>query len=249
MKKKNRNLEWIEELLPINHIRKPMFGGYGYYIDKLMVLALFESSGDYTYQNKKYNFEIWNGCLFPADKENHSSILKQFPFLINHPILPKWLYLPTQTENFEEYVEEILKQIKRKNKLFGVIPKEKKKKVVKLVNEKIDTRTPRMFSDEPAENYLKTAKKITDLKNLGPSAAEALNKAGIKTVQQFIKLGWKKSLVKLVQSNPKNRHSMFTYALIGALTNKQWSQISEAEKAEARTFTNSLKEKRKKDLS
>lgn len=109
--------------------------------------------------------------------------------------------------------------------------------------EKIDMRTPRMFSDESFEEKLSKAQKISDLKNLGPTTEKGMQKAGIKTLDQFVKMGWKKAMIKLVAFNPKNRHSMFAYALIGALKNVDAFHISEDDKKEAREFCASLKPK------
>ena len=103
-----------------------------------------------------------------------------------------------------------------------------------------------MFSDEPAQEVLSAATKISDLKNLGVVAEAAFKKAGIKTAQQFIKMGWKKALVLLVNKNPKNAHSLFTYALIGALKNKEFTHISDADKIEAQIFTKELRDTLKK---
>lgn len=111
--------------------------------------------------------------------------------------------------------------------------------------EKIDTRTPRMFSDESIEEKLSKAQKISDLKNLGPSTEQIMLKAGIKTLSQFVKMGWKKSMKKLVAYNPKTRHAMFAYALIGALKNVDAFHISEEDKKEAKDFCASLKPKPK----
>lgn len=246
------SLKWIERLLPEGYIRKHMFGGFGYYLNEKMILAMFENFGDRSYKDQAYDFDIWNGCLFPAERESHQEIKKKFPILISHPVLPKWLYLPSQTEDFDSHAENILKEIRRQSKLFGVIPKPKKTKNVKSKKSSVkrdaasDMRRPRMFRDEPVEERLTSAKKISDLKNLGPASEKEFAKAGIKSAGQFIKMGWKKALIKLVKSNPKNRHSLFAYALIGALTNKEWNGLSEAEKKEAREFTNSLKPQKKK---
>jgi hypothetical protein len=238
------SLQWVEELLPKDHLRKHMFGGFGYYLETKIVLAIFESTGDRTYKNKTYDFDLWNGCLFPCERENHPSILKKFPMLSSHPVLSKWLYLPVQTENFETVMEEILKEIRRRSPLFGVIPRGKKtKKPRENLNalKKTDTRKPMMFREEPVETKLANAQKISDLKNLGPVSETAFKKAGIKSAQQFIKLGWQKTMVKLVKSNPKNRHSLYAYALIGALSNTDWNRIPENEKEAAKKFVASLK--------
>lgn len=234
MAKELNNLNWIEYLLPKEFIRKPMFGGFAYYCGHKMVLALFENN------EPRSN---WNGCLFPSEREFHPTILKKFGYLSNHPVLPKWLYLPLDSENFENHVEEVLKEIRRRSPLFGVIPKAKKAKPKSQVvqNEKIDTRKPRMFSDDPVEVVIKGAVKISDLKNLGPASEKVFQKAGIKTVAQFVKLGWKGAMKKLAKSDRRNIHAMFAYAVIGALKNREWSGISESEKAEARQYMNELR--------
>lgn len=149
------SLKWIEDLLPEDFMRKHMFGGFGYYHNEKMILAIFESFGDRSYKNLTFDFDIWNGCLFPAERENHDEIKKKFPILISHPVLPKWLYLPSQTEDFDFHAENILKEIRRQSKLFGVIPKSKKTKNSKKakvekrgsINSR-DMRKPQMFSDE-----------------------------------------------------------------------------------------------------
>lgn len=239
-------LKWVEELLPQDFLRKPMFGGFGYYIEDRIVLALFESPGDNSYKNKIFDFDIWNGCLFPVERENHTAILKKFPFLSTHPVLTKWLYLPVDTENFDSNVALVLKEIKRRSEFFGVIPKSKKPKKMRTLpkNKTVNMKTPHMFRDEEPKVFLKKARKISDLKNLGPSAEKEFSKAGIKTADQFIKMGWKKALTQLVQSNKKNRHTVFTYALIGALKNQDWNRLSESDKLEAKKFTASLKNKK-----
>jgi len=251
MAKEPQELKWIESLLPEEgYRRRPMFGGFAYYIDNKIVLLIFESAGDSKHKGKIWPFELWNGCMFPLEREYHEKAFKRFPFLVNHPVLPKWLYLPLKTENFDELAGEVVEQIIRPMSYWGTTPKAKgKKPKVKEDEEidvKMDTRTPRMFSDEPAADRLQRAKDISDLKNLGPAMEKEMKKAGIKTAQKFIELGWKKSLEKLVKVNPKNRHSLVAYALIGALTNKVWNGIPEAQKQEAQEFVRSLKPKKEK---
>ncbi|WP_373999301.1 TfoX/Sxy family DNA transformation protein [Bdellovibrio bacteriovorus] len=250
MAKEPQELKWIESLLPEGEYRrKAMFGGFIYYIEDKAVLLIFESEGgSRTYKGKKYDFDLWNGCMFPVDKEFQEQALQRCPFLIPHPILPKWLYLPVHTEHFDELATEALKQAVRPNSYWGSIPKSKlkaKKDPFRGISDKMDTTRPRMFTDEPAETVLKRAKKISDLKNLGAESEKHFHKAGIKTPQQFIKLGWKKTLLKLIAMNPKHRHSIYAYALIGALTNTEFNLISQAEKDEARSFVQGLAKKEK----
>lgn len=253
MAKELASLNWVEELLPQDYLRKRMFGGFAYYIDEKLMLLMFESEGNKTYQGQKFDFEIWNGCMFPVEKERQAEVLEVFPFLFPHPVLGKWLYIPMETEDFDSNVQSVLREIRRKNELFGTIPKAKgskakvTKKKAKAQDEEeiIDTRRPRMFSDEPGEKSVLKAKKISDLKNLGPESERTFSNAGIKTAPQLVQMGWKKAMVKLCKSNPKNNHSIFAYAVIGALENRMWHLISEDSKREAREFMKSLRDRDK----
>lgn len=253
MAKEPQELKWIENLLPEEgYRRRGMFGGFAYYIEDKIVLVTFENpGGSRTYKKQTYNFDLWNGCMFPVEASFQERALRQCPFLVPHPILPKWLYLPLYTENFDDLVEEALSHAVRPNSFWGSLPKPKgkkgpaKKSVDKDISVKMDTRMPRMFSDEPAEEALSKAVKISDLKNLGTSAEKDFQSAGIKTPKQFIALGWQKTLLKLAKVNKKNLHTIYAYALIGALTNKEFSQISEDEKQQAKDFTKSIREANK----
>jgi hypothetical protein len=253
MAKKLKYLNWIEDILPHGKSRKSMFGGFGYYLNDKLILVIFEDEYTKSYKKIKMDYALWNGCMFPVEREHHSVILNKFDFLINHPVLPKWLYLPQDSESFEENVRIVIQEVRRENSHFGVIPKAKRKAESTRINfqlnfdqvEEVDTRKPRMFSDEPKEEVLKKAKNISDLKNLGPKSENELKKAGIKDVAHFKKLGWKKALEMLVAVNPRNAHSVFAYALIGALQNKAYFKLSDSEKAEAQSFTTKLREKMK----
>ncbi len=234
------HLLWIEETLPRQYRRKRMFGGFAYYIEEKLILVIFESYGNKEHRGQKFNFEIWNGCMFPVEKDLHSEVLKVFPFFINHPVLPKWLYLPAESENFENNVELIIKEIRRKNFWFGTFPKQKKLKINKSAS-RINMRVPQMFREDYADNVLVKAKRISDLKNFGPETENSFIKAGIKTAPEFIKMGWKKALEKLYKKNSKNAHAIFAYAMIGALKNQPWNLISEDDKKEAQAYAKELR--------
>jgi DNA transformation protein and related proteins len=98
-----------------------------------------------------------------------------------------------------------------------------------------------MFQDEPVGNRFQKSSRISDLKNLGPKTEAHFTNIGITTALQFKKLGWKKTMEKLVNSNPKLRHSVYAYALIGALQNTDWNRISNEDKQAARAFCLLLK--------
>jgi len=101
---------------------------------------------------------------------------------------------------------------------------------------------PQMFRDHPEEKKLSKAKRISDLKNLGPVMESAFLAAGIKTPKQMIKMGWKSVMKKLCLHNPKNHHSILAYAVIGALKDEVWNRISDEDKRHAREFMKSLRE-------
>ena len=100
-----------------------------------------------------------------------------------------------------------------------------------------------MFQDEPADERFRQAKSISELMNLGPTAEKQFAAAGIKSAAQFRQLGWQKTMKKLVACNPKHRHSLYAYAIIGALQNIIWNKIPEMDKAAARAFCAELKSK------
>lgn len=110
-------------------------------------------------------------------------------------------------------------------------------------DEFIDTRFPRMFSEENAKARLAQAQSITDLKNLGPSSEKEFHRAGIKSAQQLLKMGWVKAYIQLVRHNPRNCHSMFAYAIIGAVQNIEWNRISIEEKHQAQKLSAELRVK------
>ena len=98
-----------------------------------------------------------------------------------------------------------------------------------------------MFAEEEPQKILETAKKISDLKNLGPTSEINFKKAGIKSVDAFVKMGWKKAFRMLVLSNPKHRNAIYAYALIGALQNKNLFYISAEDKVAAKALSALLK--------
>lgn len=240
-------LAWIEEMLPESYNRRAMFGGFAYYDGPYLKLVLFEGGSD-----------KWTGCLFPAEKEHHEKLLNQFSFLTNHSVLPKWLYLPLSDENFEDNAKKVLRDLTRPQNLWGTIPDSKKRavkkatgKIKKNKSEKIepvsaqDMRKPRMFRDETLTESLHKIKTLKDFKNFGTVTEKIFIQAKIKTPAQFMKLGWKKTFAKLCSINPKHNHSMFAYAIIGALENKEWNAISDELKIEAQSFAKELRDKAK----
>jgi hypothetical protein len=120
-----KNLYWIEEYLPSDIISEEIHDGIGYFLDGKFVLLLTEDSKTNVYRGVAYPYQLFYGCFFPIVKIKHSKVISMFPFLENHPAKKDWLYIPAENENFEEEVKLVLREISKKNKLFGIEAKEK----------------------------------------------------------------------------------------------------------------------------
>ena len=72
--------------------------------------------------------EPWRGVLVCTAKPHHPSLMKDFPILAPHPILPKWLYLPESADDFESVAERLVKLVRRRDERIGVVAKPKKRK-------------------------------------------------------------------------------------------------------------------------
>ena len=107
-------------------LAKRMFGGVAAYDHGQLLLVLMESPGDKEYRGQKYNFDIWNGIFIPTDRERHAELLKIVPCAVSHPVLGKWLYLPEDSETFEDDVRKVLFLIASRSPLVGVVPKPRK---------------------------------------------------------------------------------------------------------------------------
>lgn len=111
-------------------LSRRMFGGLAIYFNGLLVSVLMESPGEKSYRGKNFNFDIWDGIMIPTSREFHILLQKDLPDLVQHPVLGKWLYLPQQTEHFEESLSQVITLIKRRNYRIGIIPAQKKVKAM-----------------------------------------------------------------------------------------------------------------------
>ena len=93
-----------------------MFGAQACYFNDLLVLVLSDSE------------EPWRGVLVPCEREQHAAIMREFPALRPHTILPKWLYLPESAPTFERDAERIVRRIQELDARFGIVPPAKRKK-------------------------------------------------------------------------------------------------------------------------
>lgn len=121
MTSKLDNLLWIEELLPLDIAAVPKHGGMGYYLDDKLVLILVEKSmHEREHKGVTYPFAIWHGAILPIEQLKQRAFFLKYTFLENHPANKNWLYIPAESENFEEEVREVLREISRRNPLWGL---------------------------------------------------------------------------------------------------------------------------------
>jgi hypothetical protein len=111
-------LRWVVEPLQDepSYLEKAMFGCRGCYLQGRLVLVL-ASRGK----------EPWKGLLVPTEKKHHGALQVELPDLGVHPMLEKWLYLPEETEDFEDTASRLVDLITEEDPRVGVLPKPRRK--------------------------------------------------------------------------------------------------------------------------
>jgi hypothetical protein len=123
---------WLEDWFEDPHvIFRGMFGGLTVYYRGRQVLFICEDPVQTRYKDIDFGTAIWDGFLFPIEREHHASLMAEFPQLVPHPVLPKWLYLPKSHHEFEEILPALLKSVFKADPRFGILPKAKKAKTEK----------------------------------------------------------------------------------------------------------------------
>lgn len=126
------NFLTLEHFLPLRSQKKitlkNMFGGLAIYRKDWLCLIIMESPEDFQYKDKKVDFPIWDGILLVTDHCHHSALKARYPELINHPILPKWLYLRRTEQDFEKICKDLSQLIANNFPLIGIPPKKNKNK-------------------------------------------------------------------------------------------------------------------------
>ena len=71
--------------------------------------------------------EPWQGVLVCTFHEHQPSLRAEFPVLVQHPILKKWLYLPESAETFERDARRLVRLAQSRDPRLGVPPSPRKK--------------------------------------------------------------------------------------------------------------------------
>jgi hypothetical protein len=64
--------------------------------------------------------EPWNGLLVCTAREQHASLLRQFPQLVSHQVLGKWLYISQTHAEFESVALDLAALARRRDPRLGV---------------------------------------------------------------------------------------------------------------------------------
>lgn len=75
--------------------------------------------------------EPWQGVLVCTSHEHHASLLAEFPSLVQHPILGKWLYLSEAVESFERDAQRLVRCVRARDPRLGILPSPRKKRARK----------------------------------------------------------------------------------------------------------------------
>ena len=116
-------LQWLAEPLAgePTFVLKSWFGGRTIMLDGNHQLFL-------TIQG-----EPWQGVLVCTFHEHHESLRAEFPSLVQHPVLGKWLYLPESAETFERDAKGLVGLVRARDPRLGIPPSSKKKRAVKKI--------------------------------------------------------------------------------------------------------------------
>jgi DNA transformation protein len=76
---------------------------------------------------------------------------------------------------------------------------------------------------------------LTKLPNIGKALAKELEACGIKSIDEFKKLGSKKAFIQLSLSDPDSCYNKLC-ALEGAVQGIRWHHLSNETKADLKTF-------------
>ena len=109
--------EWIFEAFSEHptFFTKRMFGGLAAYLFERQMLVLVEPT--------KTGRWTWHGVLVCSDHKHHGSIQAQFPALIPHQVLRKWLFIDSAHEDFESTMQTVAKHLASNDARFGVLPR------------------------------------------------------------------------------------------------------------------------------
>jgi hypothetical protein len=109
--------EWIFEAFGEHptFFTKKMFGGLAAYLFERQMLVLVEPTKSGRWK--------WHGVLVCTGHEYHASIQAEFPALMPHQVLQKWLFIDSTHEDFESTMDAVARKMALNDRRFGILPK------------------------------------------------------------------------------------------------------------------------------
>ena len=104
------------------------------------------------------------------------------------------------------------------------------------------------LGDEMGAKIRRDARKISELRNLGPACERDLNAVGIFTAQDLFDLGPEAAFIKLLHGRVERGmatngcNAAYLYALYGAICDIDWLKIPAAKKAEFKELAAEIRE-------
>ena len=95
-------------------------GGLLIFIHGKRMVWLCEKPGIKRWRKKVFKKDIWNGCLIASLSHCRESLLKTLPGSHVHPVISDSIYLPRDSENYEESMLKLIELIHGKSPLVGV---------------------------------------------------------------------------------------------------------------------------------
>ncbi|HVT72026.1 MAG TPA: hypothetical protein VHD61_02740 [Lacunisphaera sp.] len=110
--------QWLWEPLERDpaFVLRSMFGAKAVYLDGKLMLCF--SAGE----------EPWDGLLVCTDQARHGALQADFPALVPHRILPKWLYLSGNTDAFDRVAPQLVALARSRDPRLGVVPAPKRRR-------------------------------------------------------------------------------------------------------------------------
>ena len=75
--------------------------------------------------------EPWQGVLVCTSHEHHASLRAEFPALVQHPVLGKWLYLSEAGETFERDARRLVQRVRAQDPRLCILPSPRKQRRVR----------------------------------------------------------------------------------------------------------------------
>jgi hypothetical protein len=126
--------EWIFEPFARHRtfFTKRMFGALAAYLFERQMLLLVEPTKSGRWR--------WHGVLVCTDYEHHASLQAEFPALMPHAVLRKWLFVDSAHDDFESTMHAVAKRVARNDERFGILPGSPKPRKQKRIG--VRRRTP-----------------------------------------------------------------------------------------------------------